>query len=228
MASPPVHSSITTHTNLNLNPSPAKTHRRAQPWACQFLEALAQIHEAHAYQQRAQAGEAAFDPDWKPDPLPLPHRIELNGAPLELPRGQAIRWSQEVNLAIKQANQLELVAEEVRRVAQLKAMKANKSGANSLPDYPAVLILWRVKAESTENLLPSGEPAYQLFMGFPLLNRNHQRGQSSLANLADSFFRTKMAELNLDTIETAVPRDDVFERMMRGEHLQGDDNGTAG
>ncbi len=222
MSNIPVHSSITTHTNLTLEKSHAKTHRRAQPWACQFLDALQQMHRAYEHSQRASAGREALNPDWRPETMPLPHRIEQDGVPIALPRGQAIRWSQEVNLAIKQANQIELTLEEERRQAQLKAMKNNKSGGNSIPDYTAMLILWRAKAEASEEVLPTGDPAYHLYMGLPLLDRNHKRAQSSLSSLADNFFRAKMAELEVTTIETAEQKDDVFERMLRGEHLKGE------
>lgn len=184
---------VTTMTNLGPASNPKRTGRRAQPWAQQFLAALKEDVRADT---------------------PLPKQITMKGSALTLPRGTAIRWSQETNLAIKQHNEGEQQLADERIAAQVREAKNNKSGTVTIPDYVPEFIYWRVRAQISEGECnENGEPLYHLYADMPSLDRNRSRVKSSLSILADQFFTEKMAELKKDNSE---PKEDPYEKMLRG------------
>jgi hypothetical protein len=171
-------------------PSAAKQARQAQSWAHQLLDGM--ILE---YEQR---GEGM-----------LPFAPMSDGMPIILPRGKAIRFSQEVNLAIKQRNAAELAREESRRDAQIEEARRSKSGTVHTPDYVPQMTYWRVRAIQMQDY---GVDMYQLIIDNPQPPRN--RKMSELAELAARFFAEKVKDTPHDMTQV-VPKHDPYEAFLR-------------
>jgi hypothetical protein len=185
---------VTTMTNLPIK-NPKRAGRQAQGWAQQLLAGIKEQLEARNHPMN-------FIPPFTP---------RLEGKSIVLANGAAIRTCQEVNLAIKQHNQLEQERADAAFEAQVAEAKRSKSGTVYTQSYEPTFVYWRLQSSAIS------EAERELWVGLPQLSRN--RGQSALGKLAEKFFLGAVAGSERD-VTTAQVKEDPFERMMRGEHLE--------
>lgn len=147
-----------------------------------------------------------------------------NQFPMDFPgavmmQGEATRFTQEINFAIKQHNQREEEKKAKRWEEQMEQAKKSKNGSVTIPDYEMERIIWVVKFKlidppsigetrqktETTNQLPGYQPRVQLYADFPT---GKQKKLGKMQALVNAFLKP------LDLPKPAAS-DNIFEEWLK-------------